>query len=301
MRGQAESAETQEVIAVFRPARPGDADAVLRCVRILRSVQAVIERRGFCKTGKGGGIDNSCGTGKGGGADSGGDGGGSSGARYREAKTKEDAESVAAQYAKKVSYRGVDVESANRINKAVDEFFQQHPDMPQLESIEAKKFTGSSSTGNEDAAASYHMLSHKMQVNTAIMGSQKKWDEYTRKGKEAESIVAKALAEGRLQGRQKEIAEQHLSRGSLVDDSFGGAITHELGHHFDAKVLMKMPISDRKALMDRRPQYESRLSGYASTNAFEYFAESYVAYRVGRDGDIDPELRAIFDKRSGKK
>jgi hypothetical protein len=85
MRGQAESAETQEVIAVFRPARPGDADAVLRCVRVLRSVRAVIERRGFCPTGQGGGIDNSCPTSKGGagsgggGSGGGGDSGGSSG------------------------------------------------------------------------------------------------------------------------------------------------------------------------------------------------------------------------------
>jgi hypothetical protein len=55
------------VIAVFRPTRSGDADAVLRCVRILRAVQAVIERRGFCPTGEGGGIDNSCATNKGGG------------------------------------------------------------------------------------------------------------------------------------------------------------------------------------------------------------------------------------------
>jgi predicted ABC-type ATPase len=68
------------VIAVFRPTRPGDADAVLRCVRTLRAAQAVIERRGFCPTGEGGGIDNSCGTneGGGGGGDSGGSGSGSS-------------------------------------------------------------------------------------------------------------------------------------------------------------------------------------------------------------------------------
>jgi hypothetical protein len=58
------------VIAVFRPTRQGDADAVLRCVRILRDVQAVIERRGFCPTGAGGGIDNSCGTNEGGGGGS---------------------------------------------------------------------------------------------------------------------------------------------------------------------------------------------------------------------------------------
>jgi len=55
------------VIAVFRPTRPGDADAVLRCVRMLKAVRAVIESRAFCKTGEGGGIDNSCGSNKGGG------------------------------------------------------------------------------------------------------------------------------------------------------------------------------------------------------------------------------------------
>jgi hypothetical protein len=77
------------VIAVFRPTRPGDADAVLRCVRILRAVQAVIERRGFCPTGPGGGIDNSCGTGEGGGGSSspGGDSGSPGGGSAEPAKS----------------------------------------------------------------------------------------------------------------------------------------------------------------------------------------------------------------------
>ena len=70
------------MIAVFRPTRQGDADAVLRCVRILRAVQAVIERRN-CGTGAGGfKPGNSCGKGDGGGGDgsgsSTGSGGGSS-------------------------------------------------------------------------------------------------------------------------------------------------------------------------------------------------------------------------------
>lgn len=276
------------MIAVFRPTRQGDADAVLRCVRILRAVQAVIERRGFCPTGEGGGIDNSCGTNKGGGV-----------SKYRKAKTREEAESVAKQYAKSVSFRGVDTESANSINKSLDDFFAAHPDVPPLVSLEAKKFTGGPSTGKEDAAASYNMLSHKMLVNTAIMGSEKKWQAYQQKGKDAERIVAKALSEGRLSGRQKEIAELHLSRGSLVDDTFAGAITHEMGHHFDATVIMKEDVSVRKRLMERRQEFEPKLSGYASTNAFEYFAESYVAYRRGRE--IDPELRDLFEKRGRKK
>ena len=68
------------MIAVFRPTRPGDADAVLRCVRILRSVQAVIERRD-CGTGSGGfKPGNKCaGGGDGGGADPGGGGSGGGG------------------------------------------------------------------------------------------------------------------------------------------------------------------------------------------------------------------------------
>ena len=67
------------MIAVFRPTRPGDADAVLRCVRILRSVRAVSDRRD-CGTGSGGfKPGNKCAGGAGGGGDSGssGSGGGS--------------------------------------------------------------------------------------------------------------------------------------------------------------------------------------------------------------------------------
>jgi hypothetical protein len=250
-----------------------------------------------CGTGSGGfKPGNKC-AGEGGGESDSGGGGGSS--RYREAKTREEAEQVAKSYAKNVSFRGVDVASANKINKSLDEFFEAHPDVPPLESLESKKFTGGSSTGKETAAANYNMLSHKMMVNTAIMGSEKKWEAYQQLGKEAEQVVSKALSEGRLTGRQKEIAEMHLSRGTLVDGSFSGAITHEMGHHFDAKVLMKQDIAVRKRLMDRRPDFEPKLSGYASTNAFEYFAESYVAYRRGRD--IDPELKAVFESQRARK
>jgi len=54
------------VIAVFRPTRPGDADAVLRCLRTLRAAQAVVERRD-CGTGAGGfKPGNKCGGGGGG-------------------------------------------------------------------------------------------------------------------------------------------------------------------------------------------------------------------------------------------
>jgi len=80
---QAEGAEPEKVIVTFRPTRAGDPDAVLRCVRILRSVQADIERRD-CGTGAGGfKPGNKCATGGSGGGDSGdgssGDGGGSDG------------------------------------------------------------------------------------------------------------------------------------------------------------------------------------------------------------------------------
>jgi hypothetical protein len=56
------------VIAVFRPTRPGDADAVLRCVRMLKAVRAVIERRECGANADGGGgfqPGNTCGKGGG--------------------------------------------------------------------------------------------------------------------------------------------------------------------------------------------------------------------------------------------
>lgn len=69
------------MIAVFCPTRAGDADAVLRCVRILRAAQVVIERRD-CGTGAGGfKPGNKCagGGGDGGANSGGGDSGGSDG------------------------------------------------------------------------------------------------------------------------------------------------------------------------------------------------------------------------------
>jgi HK97 family phage portal protein len=244
-------------------------------------------------------VSRDCGTGSGGFKPGnkcapGGSGGGSS--RYREAKTREEAEQVAKSYASNVSFRGVDVASANKINKSLDEFFEAHPDAPQMYAIEAKKFNGRGGM-SEDAAAAYDMVNNRLFINTAIMGSEKKYNEHLSSAESARQSVERALASGSLSPSQEATATRLLSGKSVVDSSFEGAVIHEMGHHFDSSVLMKADKAARAQIMDRRSQYEGKLSTYASKNAFEYFAESYVAHRRGLE--IDPELKAIFSRKGG--
>jgi hypothetical protein len=214
--------------------------------------------------------------------------------KYRKASTVKEAEEIAKSFAGSVSYRGIDLASANRINRELDSFFQQNPDVPKLYSVTAKKFDGRRGLP-EESPATYDIVNNRLTINTAIMGSEKKWSEHRDAADRARETVERALAAGSLEPSQEATARRLLSGRSLVDDSYEGAIVHEMGHHFDSRVLMRAEKAARTAIMARRSQHQSKLSTYASKNAFEYFAESYVAYRRG--GDIDPELRSIFDRK----
>lgn len=127
------------MIAVFRPTRACDADAVLRCVRILRAVQAGIERRD-CGTGAGGfQPGNKCaGGGDGGGADSGGgspggsgDSSGGSGGSVEQAKPGDGPVVKAArdEHKKALDRLRKNIEAAEakgeaKFQKAADEYFK---------------------------------------------------------------------------------------------------------------------------------------------------------------------------------
>jgi hypothetical protein len=286
---QAKDAETEEVIAVFRPTRAGDADAVLRCVRILRSVQADIERRD-CGTGAGGfKPGNKCaGEGGDGGVDSG--GGGESGGggdksekQFSPSATVEEAQDWATgAVAKRVDYSGIkDPKMANIANQELSslveeygvkmDFVETTTSLPDGVIAEA----GVTYTGRyKDGERVTEVSSRGIQLNENFWESESNY---------RDSLLLGAADESSHVGGAR---PRHIMR-------------HEYGH------LLDRP-EDRSAtqeIFNRRKKDLGMISAYATTSREEMFAEGFAMYRqlgsLSNVGGVDfSELEPFYKPRS---
>jgi len=219
--------------------------------------------------------------------------------KYREAKTREEAEQISKDYSYKTSYRGMDTEFSNLTNKEISEYLGNTNGAVRLYKVEAFKFDGIKNRLNENAVAAYSDLGvvtgtdGTLYLNTAILGNSKKFNEYRKSSQEAEKLVREKI--NTLSPEKRQLAEKMLSyKRQIVDDTPQGILRHELGHHFDYNFLRKNHKEERTKILSNKTKYEKGLSYRASENDVEYLAESYSAYR--KNEQIDPDLKSIFDK-----
>jgi hypothetical protein len=220
---------------------------------------------------------------------------------FGKAKTIEEAEAIAKNFAKNVSYRGVSVDKANEINSELDDFFKNHPGAPKLYEIKARKFSGKF---DEEAPAAYQDIgltasnSGKLYINTAILGNDKKWQAHIQQIDAAKVTVDRGYANATPQLKQKIDFMRSFDR-QVVDYSTQGIVRHEMGHHLDYQVLMKKDtIATRNEIAKSRESFQQSVSYRAAANSHEYIAESYVAYRKG--ASVDPKLKDLFNSKIKK-
>lgn len=191
-----------------------------------------------------------------------------------------------------VSYKGIDLKMANRINHTLAEAFERL-EMPQIAGIKAIK--GSSATGKKifkssETVAAYDPVQKGIYLNSDILGSPEKLDAYIKRSREAFEYVQKNI--DKLPASKRAIAERYIKAGrELTDDSLEGMILHELGHHAQWNVVPTKLFND---LGDNWERVAARISGYAGTNKSEYIAESFVSWMRG-EKLIDPRLKALFE------
>ena len=218
------------------------------------------------------------------------------------AETLSDAEAFATRFVKeigldrtfkgRVSYKGIDLTMANRINHAITQAFERI-EMPQIAGIKAIK--GSSATGKKifkssETIAAYDPVQKGIYLNSDILGSPEKFNEYIKKSREAFEYVKKNI--DKLPPSKRAIAERYIKAGrELTDDSLEGMILHELGHHAQWTVV---PTKLFNELGDNWERVAARISGYAGTNKSEYIAESFVSWMRG-EKLIDSRLQALLE------
>ena len=219
------------------------------------------------------------------------------------AETIADAEQFATRFVKQigldrtfkgqVSYKGIDVAVANRINSALVQAYSRL-DMPQISGIKAIR--GTSAAGKRifkslDTVAAYDPVQKGIYLNSDILSSMDKFDAYVTKSREAFEIVKRNL--DKLPPDKRALAERYIKAGrELVDDSLEGMILHELGHHAQWTLVPTKMINE----LGEWEKIAARISGYAGTNKSEYLAESFVSW-MREEKRIDAKLQALFDGR----
>lgn len=230
---------------------------------------------------------------------------------FKPAKTLEEAQEYAQKYIASyfmdktfkgvADFKGVSLDHANEINKALTEVFERFPEMDKLSGI--KTVSPTSAKGKKafkdgaDALFSYDPIQHGIYINKEVLKNTDSFDAYLRRSQEAWDIVMKNI--DKLSGPQKDLAERYAMAGrDLVSgNSVKGLFTHELGHHVQWTMLDSKTTND---IGSRMKQFAPKLSGYAQASGSEYFAESFVAYMRGEKQLLDPEYVRYLNGASKK-
>lgn len=229
-------------------------------------------------------------------------------APFEPAKTVEEAQEYAQQFCKKsfmdrtfkgeVNFKGISIEHANAINRALTETYAQFPELEKLSGI--KVVSPNSAQGKKafksgsDALFAYSPVEHGIFINKDILKNPQVLDAYMERSREAWDTVMSNIDQ--LSGSSRELALRYQTAGrELVSgDTVEGLFTHELGHHVQWTMLDPKTTN---GITGRMQAYASHLSGYATSSKSEYLAESFTAYMKGEKDLLDPEYVRFLDAR----
>lgn len=227
--------------------------------------------------------------------------------KYVEAQTIEEAQAYAEQFRqddfmaknfKGVDYKGISVENANAINRALTDVYNK-VDLDKISGI--KVVAPNSAIGKKafkdgaDAVFSYDPIQHGIYINKDVLKNEKTFAEYLKRSDDSWNTVMDNI--DKMSGSQKELALTYKNAGrSLVDgQTVEGLFTHELGHHVQWTLL---DADTNNAVGRRMSEYAPKISGYANASKGEYLAESFTAYMKGERDILDPEYVEFIDSKT---
>lgn len=225
------------------------------------------------------------------------------------ASTIEEAQSYAQQFIEtnfmdrtfkgNADFKGISLEHANEINKALTNVYGAFPNMKKISGI--KVVSPTSAAGKKafkdgaDALFAYDPIQHGIYVNGNVLKNADTLDKYIKESEEAWNIVKNNL--DTLKGSQRDLAERYLNAGrSLVDgETVEGLFTHEMGHHVEWTML---DAKTNNSIGSNMSEYASNISGYATASKSEYLAESFTAYMKGERDTLDPQFVGYLDSKN---
>ena len=197
----------------------------------------------------------------------------------------------------KADFKGVSLENANEINRALEELFDKY-DIPKISGIKAidpLSAKGKKIFSGADAVMAYSPVEQGIYINKNVLKNAETLAAYNKQAKDAWDTVMSSI--DALNGAEKDLALRYKQAGRSIvgDGSVHDYFLHEMGHHvqwqaFDAKT--------NNLVGSQMSKYAGNLSGYATASKSEYFAESFVALQKGEISKLDPEYVAFMKGRA---
>lgn len=201
-------------------------------------------------------------------------------------------------YKSKVDMRGMNVDAANSMLKALEAVFDSY-DVQPLRSIQRMN-KRSSEFKNSMAEAAYRWMLGDLYYNADYVKTVKAMTDHRR---ESRSLLDEVLGGNLARLKEKHSRNPAMLRyidalastgRATVSQSFESfeevTYAHELGHMLDDKLFMRSGF-DRKASFE---QFAGGISAYATTDVREYMAESFSAFYAGELEHLDPALVTLF-------
>ena len=199
-----------------------------------------------------------------------------------------------------VSYSGISVEAANKVNETLGELFETF-NFDKLGGVFVAKGNTKLGKAVDGAVAAYSPIRKSLILNNK---SLKNVDDIVKEHAEELRLI-KLYASDPSSIHFKTKRAELVTKASLksgratVPDTIEDVINHEMGHALEKAVSQTDKFEIIKQNMSK---YAENISGYATSDISEYIAESFASYRKGEKG-IDPDLKGVFDslkKNAGK-
>ena len=194
-----------------------------------------------------------------------------------------------------VSYAGVDINVANRINKTLLELYDTY-DVPKFGGILAPAGNTKLCKLMSGATAGYSPVRHGFLLNRKSLGTVKKAEAAFVADRQA---IADILAHPERydmakasRGLRSVVEHAAKSGRGTVPETIEEAIMHEFGHALEKSVKTHPAWETIKQNM---AIFADNISGYAAQDTGEYIAESFASYRKG-ETVADPELIRVFEE-----
>lgn len=213
-------------------------------------------------------------------------------------------------YTGKIDYKGIDLQYANEMNRALTEVLDQYDVDYKIRNLvpfnrREKRFKDTT------AEAAYQWGTSDLFFNKDYLKSQKAMAAHVKEYRDLLETVMPNIDIAIEQAKQKtgfgaELQLRYVQalkatgRTNVNEPDAYGSMVHELGHYLDDRVFKKSEKEIGFDLSSSFEKYSGKISAYATSNKQEYVAESFAAYWNGEEDILDPELVKIFE-RSKKK
>ena len=209
-------------------------------------------------------------------------------------------------YTGKIDYKGIDLQYANEMNRALTEVLDQYDVDYKIRNLvpfnrREKRFKDTT------AEAAYQWGTCDLFFNKDYLKSQKAMAAHVKEYRDLLETVMPNIDIAIEKAKQKtgfgaELQLRYVQalkatgRTNVNEPDAYGSIVHELGHYLDDRVFKKAEKEIGFDLSSSFEKYSGKISAYATSNKQEYVAESFAAYWNGEEDILDPELVKIFER-----